>query len=113
MLIVEDHPGSRRALSALMKNRGWTVDEAATVTEGLARLDAGPDCVVLDLMLPDGDGEAIMLKLFEKPPPKPTRVVVCTGLNDPERLDVVHALGPDAVLMKPIRPDELCRACAR
>ena len=60
ILIVEDNAVTRRALQALFKSRGWAVSVAETVAEGLAQLDPPPDVIVLDLMLPDGDGEEVL-----------------------------------------------------
>ena len=83
---------------------------AATVAEGLDLLDPPPDCLVLDLMLPDGGGEAILRKVREDD--LPTRVVaVTTGSNDPARLAVVKELNPDVLLSKPIDPSVLLRVC--
>jgi CheY-like chemotaxis protein len=109
VLIVEDHAESCRALAGLMRRKGWEVQAASTIVEGLEGLRAQPDFVVLDLMLPDGDGEALMIKALSQE--HAPHVVVCTGVSDPERLDVVWALGPDALLQKPIHADDLYRAC--
>jgi two-component system response regulator PilR (NtrC family) len=100
MLVVEDHAATRRALVAIFRRKGYRVDAVATLAEGLARLDPPPCCVVLDLMLPDGAGEWILAKVRQDCPQ--TRVVVATGCLDRQRLDAVRALGPEALLIKPI-----------
>jgi DNA-binding response OmpR family regulator len=38
-------------------------------------------------------------------------LLVCTGTFDPERLEALRRLNPDALLQKPIDDDELFRAC--
>jgi two-component system KDP operon response regulator KdpE len=63
LLIVEDHHDIRAALRRLLVHRGWQVLEAASIAEGLALLDPPPDCIILDLMLPDGDGETVLRKV--------------------------------------------------
>jgi len=57
ILIVEDDPGSRRALTNVLQDRGYTVTGAGTVTEALTLLEeALPQLIVLDMMLPDAEG---------------------------------------------------------
>jgi DNA-binding NarL/FixJ family response regulator len=102
MLLVEDHQETRTLLRRILvlTLAGWEVAEAATVEEGLAQLDPPPDCVLLDLELPDGPGEAVLRKVRQDH--LQTRVVVNTGTNDQARLTAVSDLGPDAVLQKPL-----------
>ena len=109
LLLVEDHPETRQTLRRMLRLCGWDVAEAATVAEGMDRLDPPPDCVLLDLALPDGDGEAILRKVRDDL--LPTRVVVHTGANDPDRLMSALELGPDSLLLKPIDSADLRRIC--
>jgi DNA-binding NarL/FixJ family response regulator len=113
MLLVEDHQPTRINLRRILSARGWEVLEAATIAEGVAQLDPAPDCIVLDLVLPDGKGEAILRKIRVEQLQvcDQTRVVVNTGLDDPARLSEVSYLRPNAVLQKPVDPERLCRAC--
>ena len=100
ILLVEDDPSSARALRAILHRRGWHVDVASTLAEGMDALEHGPEWVVLDLMLPDGDGEAILRAIRSSG--EPSRVVVITAVNDPDRLERVRELGPEALLHKPL-----------
>jgi CheY-like chemotaxis protein len=111
MLLVEDHVATRKALRRALTRRGWDVTEATSIYEGMARLDSDHpfDCVVLDLMLPDGEGEVILRKVRTEA--LPTRVVVNTATCDPARLREVSYGRPDAVLQKPNDLASLCRAC--
>src|SRR4051794_18766469 len=54
VLVVEDDRTARRALTLLLRHRGFAVSEAGTIAEAVAGLAARPDWVLLDLMLPDG-----------------------------------------------------------
>ena len=69
-----------------------------------------PHWVVLDLMLPDGDGVAVLQEIREKK--LPVKVAVVTGSSDPERLDPVMKLKPDAFLQKPVTADVLFNVIA-
>jgi CheY-like chemotaxis protein len=110
MLIVDDEPSARRAIRRIFAGRGWDVAEAGTVADGLEALTSGlaPDCLVLDLMLPDGDGEEVLQWI--RTGGLPTRVIVTTGVGDPARLGALARLRPDSVIRKPIEADEVCRA---
>ena len=111
LFVVEDDPSTSKALVAIFRHKGWEVVAAKTVNEALAVLDSGVEfcCLVLDLMLPDGDGESI-LKRVRADRPK-TRVAVCTGVADQARLSAVAALQPQALLRKPVSLVEICRVC--
>ena len=115
MLVVEDHDGTRTAVQVIFTRLGWHVSTARTVAEGLARLDSDPEpcCLLLDLDLPDGGGEAVLARVREKG--LRTRVAVATGSMDLPRLRAVADLEPDLLLAKPITTadiwDGLCRVC--
>jgi DNA-binding response OmpR family regulator len=109
VLLVDDHQASRDLLRRILALSGWEVLEAATVAEGLAQLDPPPDCIVLDLELPDGPGEAILRKVrMER---LPIRVVVNTGMPKSGRLSEVSYMRPDAVLQKPLDAAGLLTIC--
>jgi DNA-binding response OmpR family regulator len=111
MMIVEDDPGTRRSLGALFARRGWKVRSAATVAEAADLLHRGrePDVLILDLVLPDGSGAAILDRIRDAG--LGTRVVVYTGGGDPTQLMRARKLGPDLLLIKPFDPDVLCNYC--
>ena len=100
VLVVEDDPASRHALLRLLKHRGWSTLAAETVSQALASLHARPACIILDLMLPDGNGAAVLR--YIRANNLPIRVAVATGTHDPAMLSEVEALGPDALYRKPI-----------
>src|SRR5262245_40550771 len=108
-LLVEDDAWTRYVIARLVRLKGWDVETAATVEEGLALLGADPDCVVLDLSLPDGSGEAILRQIREEG--RRCRVAVCSVITDEHRLDGLKSLKPDAVFTKPVEVDEVLAAC--
>jgi CheY-like chemotaxis protein len=111
LMIVEDDPESRSSLASIFTRRGWAICSAGTLHEALAFLDHGlvPDCLVLDLTLPDGDGQDVLSRLREDG--RSTRVAVCTGTHDQAKLSSVRAMNPTAVLVKPIDLAELEKVC--
>lgn len=61
ILVIEDEPGARTALSRLLTDEGYTVCTAGTGSAGLERLaDFHPDTVVCDFYLPDIDGLSVL-----------------------------------------------------
>jgi CheY-like chemotaxis protein len=105
MLLVEDDPDTRKLLRRILTLCGWDVIEAGSIAEALARLDPPPDCLLLDLELPDGDGASILKKIRDDD--LPTRVVVNTGIVDAVRLGKVADLHPDCLLRKPLDSEGL------
>ena len=108
LLIVEDHAPTRNTLLAILAGKGWDVVAVGTLADGITRLDPPPECIVLDLMLPDGDGETILRWVRQRR--LPTRVTVYSATCELVRLNAVLELRPDALLTKPIDLASLCRA---
>jgi DNA-binding NarL/FixJ family response regulator len=84
VLIVDDHPAFRRALtSALKMVRGIEVaGEASGGVEATTRaLEDEPDLVLMDLSMPDFDGIEAMRQIHAERPELP--VVILTAHADP------------------------------
>ena len=106
-LIVEDHGPTRVALSRYFAGRGWDVDEAGTLGEALAVLEYGPEptLLILDLMLPDGPGEAVLRRVRFSG--MRTLVIVASACEDGDRLSEVARLRLDCIPAKPYALDAL------
>jgi CheY-like chemotaxis protein len=99
VLIVEDDPNARRALSELLQEEGFCVDEAQSGLEALPKLTAfHPDLVLTDLRMPGMDGLELLrqVRAAEHPP----AIVIMTGRDATAR--VAKAQGVCACLTKPI-----------
>lgn len=92
VLVIEDDPSTRHALRLLFLHHKWDVMVAGSVKEGLDLARTAPECIVLDLMLPDGDG--IKVLQFVRDQQLPSHVAVVSGSSDPDRLDRVRSLRP-------------------
>src|SRR4029077_19019555 len=105
ILIVEDPPDVIYLLRMLFIGWGWepVVAEFKAAAEGL--LDGQFDLVLLDLMLPDGNGIDILRELRKRDDAPP--VIISTGNNAPRVMDVVNSLEPAAVFIKPVNIAEL------
>jgi DNA-binding response OmpR family regulator len=106
ILLVEDDPGITAGLSRALGHEGYTVRAVGTAVEAIHAVEVeGPDLVLLDLGLPDGDGIAVCRQLLTIRPA--LRVVVVTARS--EELDIVVGLDSGAVdyITKPFRLAEL------
>ena len=66
LLIVDDEPEDRRAMSSLAQSRGCMVREAADLHEMNAiRREWEPELLILDIVMPAPDGFAILRQLSE------------------------------------------------
>jgi DNA-binding response OmpR family regulator len=108
VLLVEDEWLAYTALQSIFTRRGWQILVATTLQKALTELDNKPDWVVLDLMLPDGDGLEVLRAVRNRK--LAVRVAVTSGVSDPERLKEVEDLRPDAFFVKPIDTLQLITA---
>jgi two-component system KDP operon response regulator KdpE len=105
VLVVDDEPEIVRGLKIVLRNAGYAVEAAATKAEALASLKTRPPAaLVLDLVLPDGDGVSVAkeVRSFSRLP-----ILVLSAVGD-ER-EKVRALdaGADDYVTKPFGTDEL------
>lgn len=64
VLVIEDEVPIRRFLRTALTNHGYQFVEAGTAQEGLARATSKlPDLIILDLGLPDRDGQDVIREL--------------------------------------------------
>jgi two-component system KDP operon response regulator KdpE len=64
ILVIDDESQIRRFLEISLRSQGYTVEESPTGRDGLERLATrGADLVVLDLGLPDMDGQEVLREL--------------------------------------------------
>jgi signal transduction histidine kinase/DNA-binding response OmpR family regulator/uncharacterized protein YigA (DUF484 family) len=80
VLIVDDEPASRERLARVVRDGGWRPVEAENGAVALERLGTiEPDLMLLDLVMPELDGFAVVARLREDPAWRSLPVVVVTG----------------------------------
>ena len=105
ILIVEDEPQLRGLLRLYLERAGYTVSEAGDGAAALATFAVdGADLVVLDLMLPGMQGEAVLEGLREST--DVPILITSAKRSDAERIAGLR-LGADDYLAKPFNPHEL------
>ncbi len=105
ILIIDDEPQIRKLLEITLESEGYKTLMAATAHEGMA-LAAGhqPDMILLDLGLPDLDGQEVLKRLREW---YAAPIIMLTVKNSEN--DIVSALdhGANDYMTKPFRTQEL------
>jgi two-component system nitrogen regulation response regulator NtrX len=101
ILIVDDEPGIRSSLAAILEDEGYRVASAGTADEAAQRL-AGEafDAVLLDLWLPDRDGLELLAELRERGFETP--VIVISGHGTVDTAVQAIRLGACDFLEKPM-----------
>ena len=104
VLVVEDDDRVAGALCDLLGRHGFETVRAAGVTHALALLDDAVDIVLLDLMLPDGDGFDLCSRIRAG---RDVPILVTTARSELRwRIHGLH-LGADDYLVKPYDAREL------
>ncbi|MEY2448238.1 MAG: two-component system, OmpR family, alkaline phosphatase synthesis response regulator PhoP [Acidimicrobiaceae bacterium] len=97
-------------LGYLLHDEGYDVREAADGAEAITELTVdAPDCMVLDLMMPNVDGVEVLRARRERGFAPDTRVLVLTAKTDTKDAVWCWELGADEYLNKPVDPDKLAR----
>ena len=109
LAVVDDDADVRVALTRLVSSAGFAVETFASGAEFLRSVrDHEPDCVVLDLHMPEMSGFDVQNALASDHPAVP--VVVMTGHDTPESRARAVQMGAKVYLRKPIDDETLLAA---
>ena len=113
VLVVDDQPTNRALLRELLTATGFEIREACDAAETLrACATWRPQLILLDMRLPDIDGQALTRRLKSaEPGPCPPIIAVTAGAFDEDRQRAFEA-GADAYVRKPFKEHELFEAIA-
>ncbi|HXV35666.1 MAG TPA: sigma-54 dependent transcriptional regulator [Myxococcota bacterium] len=106
VLVIDDDPGVRDYMEALVSRQGYEVCAAADGEEALRRLDeTRPDLITLDVVLPGMDGLQTLEKLKQRLPDVP--VVMLSGHGQARNIVEAMRRGASDFLRKPFEVEEL------
>jgi two-component system, OmpR family, response regulator len=106
LLVVEDEPTILELLSGSLRFAGFDVVTAASGTEALrAAARARPDLILLDVMMPDGDGFEVLRQIRSGGPRIP--VIFLTARGTVHDRVAGLTLGGDDYVTKPFSLDEV------
>lgn len=101
VLVVDDEPAARSALTELLREEGYEVHPAADGYKALGRIETWvPDIVITDVKMPALGGIELMAKLRQQQPD--IAVIVMTGFGSVEGAVEAMQLGADDYLSKPV-----------
>jgi two-component system, OmpR family, response regulator len=106
ILVVDDEPNITELVGAALRYEGFEVDTAATGHEALAHAEASrPALVLLDVMLPDEDGFAVLRRLRDRVGGIP--VIFLTARDATQDKVGGLKIGGDDYITKPFSLEEL------
>jgi two-component system, sensor histidine kinase and response regulator len=114
ILVAEDDPSIRSLITQLLRLEGHDVSE---FSDGRSALDAlktsKTDLVVLDIMMPQLDGLALLNEIRADPETQTLPVVLLTAKADDATTWAGWSGGCDYYMTKPFEPDDLLSAVQR
>lgn len=106
ILLVEDNLDLQTPLKSFLLESNYLVDQAFTGGQALKKVEDNiPDLVLLDLGLPDIDGETVCARLKKYSPELP--IIILTAKNTPKDAARGLNLGADDYVPKPFDMEEL------
>ncbi len=108
LLLIDDDLRLTDMVGGYLRHNGFEVDTAGSLAAGRDRLkQEGYDALVLDLMLPDGDGLDFTRELRSQPRTRRLPLLMLTARGEPTDRIVGLEIGADDYLGKPFEPREL------
>jgi len=105
ILLVEDEPSIAEPFTAALRRAGYEAQAVGTAADAMrAARDRPPDLVVLDLMLPDGDGRDVCRELRRT---SDVPIVMLTARGSELDRVVGLELGADDYVVKPFSSAEV------
>ncbi|MBO4262165.1 MAG: response regulator transcription factor [Clostridia bacterium] len=106
ILVVEDDFGTRKLMSVILRNGGYTAITAEN-SESALRLfeEEHPDLVLADVMLPDASGFRLTEAIRKKDPDVP--IIIVTAKQSQSDKHYGFIVGADDYMTKPVDDEEL------
>lgn len=99
--IVEDDQAISQMYRIKFEAEGYTVETAENGKLGLALAEAmKPDVILLDLMMPEMNGDEMLEKLRKTTWGKSIKVVILTNMGEQEVPENVKQMGVSAIVLK-------------
>jgi len=108
ILIIDDEPGIRTSLGAVLEDEGYTVESSGGGEAGLSVLDKQAfDCVLLDVWLPGMDGMEVLNRIQERVGEERPAVVMISGHGNIETALRATRMGAFDFIEKPLTIDKV------
>src|SRR5262245_2686540 len=104
ILVIEDIPDNAELARRVLTSRGYSVLQAPDAETGLQMaVENRPDLILVDLGLPDADGQTLVGWMRRVPELSRTPIIACTAWPEETARRMVEAYGCDGYIRKPIR----------
>ncbi|HEV7596376.1 MAG TPA: response regulator [Gemmatimonadaceae bacterium] len=115
ILVVDDDRVVSHLVTSLLREKGHKVLTAYDAVQGMIQAKRTPpvDVIVLDINMPGGSGEDTLKKIKMSTRTSDIPVIILSGSIDSQGQERVRALGAEAVLSKPLVPEELLAALTK
>jgi CheY-like chemotaxis protein len=110
VLVVDDDVRNIFALSSVLERRGMRVLSAQTGHEAIALLDAKPDVVLMDIMMPKMDGYQTMREIRQQPVYQRLPIIALTAKAMKGDREKCLEAGASDYLAKPVNTEQLLSA---
>jgi DNA-binding NtrC family response regulator len=98
VLVVDDEPGMRDTLMAILELNGYRVSSAPDGETAVAAIRKGAfDVVVMDVRMPGRDGVSVLEEMGDPPP----QIILMTAYAQEERLHAAIKANAFAIVHKP------------
>lgn len=103
ILIIEDNPQNARMATKLLEHAGHQVTTADDGEGGMMKvMELQPDAVLIDLGLPDIDGQTLVAMLRQQPALDQMAIIAFTAWPEGSAHEMARAYGCDGIITKPI-----------
>ena len=108
ILVVDDDQGTTKLLELILSQEGYDV---VCVNDSCDTLDTAliydPNLILLDLVMPNGDGFEVCRNVREKSQFAHVPIVFFTSVGDVEKKVAAFGMGATDYIVKPVHPQEL------
>jgi len=105
-LVVDDSSFQRTVVSATLDDRFEIVDTAENGKQAIEKFDAlDPDVITMDIVMPEMTGIEALTEIKNRSPE--TIIVMCTSVEQEEKMRAAAKAGADGYVTKPISEPKL------
>lgn len=102
ILVVDDEPGMVMVVSKFLKHNGYEVITAQDGLECISKSETDlPDLILLDMVMPNMDGQTALVKLGASDKTKDIPVIMVTALSDEKNISSAQKGGAVEYVVKP------------
>lgn len=114
VLVVDDSSAMRALLGVALRSAGYGVLEARDGRDALGKLADGPvDLVVSDCIMPVMDGISLVREIKQRADLQGLPIIMLTTESQGSQIQEGRALGVQAWIVKPFRPEKFIDAVHR